>query len=179
MRSLSVSALALVLVICRVSAAAAGVFNPETFTLANGMQVVVIPNHRAPIVVHMVWYRVGAADDPPGKSGIAHFFEHLMFKGTRTVPPGEFSKIVARNGGNDNAFTSHDYTAYYQKVARDKLELVMRLEADRMRNLVLPDAEVLPDRSRNAVRAPTTIRRRSFTNRPAPRSTSSTPTATR
>lgn len=126
--------------------AAAAVFNPETFTLANGMQVVVIPNHRAPIVVHMVWYRVGAADDPPGKSGIAHFFEHLMFKGTKSVPPGQFSRIVARNGGNDNAFTAHDYTAYYQKVARDKLELVMRLEADRMTNLVLTDAEVLPER---------------------------------
>jgi len=126
--------------------AAAAVFNPETFTLANGMQVVVIPNHRAPIIIHMVWYRVGAADDPPGKSGIAHFFEHLMFKGTRSVPPGEFSKIVARNGGNDNAFTTNDYTAYFQKVARDKLELVMRLESDRMTNLVLTDKEVLPER---------------------------------
>jgi zinc protease len=128
-------------VICVVAAAAmlvagggvprAAVFNPESFTLANGMQVVVIPNHRAPIVAHMVWYKVGAADEPEGKSGIAHFLEHLMFKGTETVPPGEFSKIVARNGGTDNAFTSHDYTAYFQRVARDKLELVMKLEADR------------------------------------------------
>ena len=146
MRFLSICALAVVVVVFRFSAAAAGVFNPETFSLANGMQVVVIPNHRAPIIVHMVWYRVGAADDPPGKSGIAHFFEHLMFKGTRTVPPGEFSKIVARNGGNDNAFTSHEYTANHQNVPRDNLQLVMRLEADRMRNLVLTDAEVLPER---------------------------------
>ncbi|MEE8444958.1 MAG: insulinase family protein, partial [Alphaproteobacteria bacterium] len=81
--------------------AAAAVFNPQSFTLANGMQVVVVTNRRAPVVAHMVWYRVGAADDPAGRSGIAHFLEHLMFKGTDTVPPGEFSKIVARNGGND------------------------------------------------------------------------------
>lgn len=146
MRFISVILCAVFVLLGRAPGAAAAVFNPETFTLANGMQVVVVPNHRAPIVVHMVWYRVGAADDPSGKSGIAHFFEHLMFKGTKTVPPGEFSKIVARNGGNDNAFTTHDYTAYYQKVARDKLELVMRLEADRMSNLVLTDKEVLPER---------------------------------
>jgi zinc protease len=126
--------------------ARAAVFNPETFMLPNGMQVVVIPNRRAPIVIHMVWYKVGAADEPRGKSGIAHFLEHLMFKGTKTVPPGEFSKIVARNGGQDNAFTTQDYTAYFQKVARDKLELVMRLESDRMRNLVLTDKVVLPER---------------------------------
>ena len=124
----------------------AAVFNPETFTLANGMQVVVVPNHRAPVVVHMVWYRAGAADDPPGKSGIAHFLEHLMFKGTPTVPEGEFSQIVARNGGNQNAFTSYDYTGYFQKVARDRLAIVMELEADRMVNLVLDDAAVLPER---------------------------------
>lgn len=124
----------------------AAVFNPQTFTLANGMQVVVVPNRRAPVVVHMVWYRVGAADEPAGKSGIAHFLEHLMFKGTKTIPPGEFSKIVARNGGRDNAFTSQDFTAYFQNVARDKLELVMKMEADRMRNLVLTDKEVLPER---------------------------------
>jgi len=127
-------------------AASAAVFNPETFMLANGMQVVVVTSRRAPIVSHMVWYKVGAADDPVGKSGIAHFLEHLMFKGTKTIPPGQFSKIVARNGGNDNAFTTHDYTAYFQRVARDKLDLVMRMEADRMTNLVLTDAEVLPER---------------------------------
>ena len=86
---------------------------PETFTLDNGLQVVVLPDHRAPVVTHMVWYRVGAADEPPGKSGIAHFLEHLMFKGTDKIAPGEFSKIVARMGGQDNAFTSQDYTAYW------------------------------------------------------------------
>ncbi len=128
------------------SSAPAGVFNPETFTLDNGMQVVVVPNHRAPVVVHMVWYKVGSADDPAGRSGIAHFLEHLMFKGTPTVPDGEFSKIVARNGGNQNAFTSRDYTGYFQKVAKDRLELVMGLEADRMVNLVLDDSVVLPER---------------------------------
>ena len=124
----------------------AGLFNPEKFTLENGMRVVVIPDHRAPVVTHMVWYMVGAADDPPGKSGIAHFLEHLMFKGTAQVPPGEFSKIVARNGGRDNAFTSQDYTGYVQSVAADKLELVMRLEADRAANLVLTEAVVDPER---------------------------------
>ncbi len=126
--------------------ARAGLFNPETATLDNGMRIVVIPDHRVPVITHMVWYKVGAADDPPGKSGIAHFFEHLMFKGTETVPPGEFSKIVARNGGRDNAFTSHDYTAYFQNVAADRIELVMRLEADRMHNLTLSAAEVDPER---------------------------------
>ncbi len=112
-------------------------WSPETFALDNGMQVVVLPDHRVPVVTHMVWYRVGAADEPAGKSGIAHFLEHLMFKGTRNIPPGELSKIVARNGGQDNAFTSHDYTAYFQRVALDRLPIVMELEADRMTNLVL------------------------------------------
>jgi zinc protease len=119
---------------------------PETFELSNGMQVVVIPDRRAPVVTHMVWYRVGAADEPEGMSGVAHFLEHLMFKGTETIPPGEMSKIVARNGGQDNAFTSSDFTAYFQRVAIDRLPLVMEMEADRMSNLVLSDAEVLPER---------------------------------
>ena len=126
--------------------ARAVVFDPETFTLENGMQVVVVTNRRAPVVVHMVWYRVGSADDPAGRSGLAHFLEHLMFKGTKTLGPGEFSKIISRNGGNENAFTSYDYTGYYQKVARDRLELVMTHEADRMVNLVLTDEIVLPER---------------------------------
>ena len=123
-------------------------FGPKvaTATLDNGMQVVVIPDHRAPVVTHMVWYRVGAADETPRKSGIAHFLEHLMFKGTKDIKPGEFSKIISRNGGNDNAFTSLDYTAYFQRVAKDRLPLVMKLEADRMTNLVLTDKEVLPER---------------------------------
>ncbi|WP_372398420.1 pitrilysin family protein [Azospirillum sp. HJ39] len=127
-------------------AAEKGVFFPESFTLANGMQVVVIPNHRVPVVTHMVWYKVGAADEDRGQSGIAHFLEHLMFKGTDVIPPGEFSRIVAKNGGRDNAFTSYDYTAYYQNVARDRLEMVMRMEADRMANLKLTDAVVYPER---------------------------------
>lgn len=123
-----------------------GVFFPETFTLSNGMQVVVITNRRVPVVTHMVWYRAGAADEPRGTSGIAHFLEHLMFKGTEKLAPGAFSRIVAKNGGRDNAFTSWDYTAYYQNVARDRLELVMSMEADRMANLRLTDEVVLPER---------------------------------
>ena len=126
--------------------AAAQVFNPETFTLSNGLQVVVISNHRSPIITHMVWYKTGAADEVWGKSGIAHFLEHLMFRGTREIPPGEFSKIVARNGGRDNAFTSYDYTGYFQNVSRDRLELVMKMEADRMTGLALTDAVVDPER---------------------------------
>lgn len=125
----------------------AQVFNPETFTLANGMQVVVISNHRVPVISHMVWYKVGSADEIEGKTGLAHLTEHLMFKGTPSVPAGEFSKIVARNGGRDNAFTSSDYTAYFQNVARDRLELVMKMEADRMVNLTLDDDNVKTERA--------------------------------
>ena len=116
------------------------------FRLANGMEVVVIEDHRAPVVTHMVWYRVGAADEPWGRSGIAHFFEHLMFKATGAIDDGAFSKIVAANGGSDNAFTSYDYTAYYQRIAADRLGLVMGMEADRMRNLVLTDAVIATER---------------------------------
>ena len=122
------------------------VFNPETFTLKNGMEVVVVNNPRVPVVTHMVWYRVGSADEGPGESGIAHFLEHLMFKGTKKREPGEFSEIVARNGGHENAFTSYDYTAYFQTIAVDKLETVMELEADRMTNLVITPKEVEPER---------------------------------
>ncbi|MGV6811263.1 MAG: M16 family metallopeptidase [Brevirhabdus sp.] len=120
--------------------------NVTTFELDNGMQAVVIEDHRAPVVVHMVWYRVGAADEPPGKSGIAHFLEHLMFKGTDTLAQGEFSKIVAANGGSDNAFTSQDYTAYFQRVAADRLDLMMQMEADRMRNLAFTEEDALTER---------------------------------
>jgi len=107
------------------------------FTLDNGMEVVVIEDHRAPLVVHMVWYRAGAADEPPGRSGIAHFLEHLMFKGTDDLDPGEFSATVAAQGGRDNAFTSYDYTAYFQRVAADRLGLMMEMEAERMTDLAL------------------------------------------
>jgi zinc protease len=116
------------------------------FTLANGMHVVVVPDHRAPVVTHMVWYRVGASDEPPGTSGIAHFLEHLMFKSTDKIPMGEFSKIVSRLGGQDNAFTSHDATAYFQRIAKDRLGTVMEMEADRMVNLKLTEKEVLTER---------------------------------
>lgn len=125
---------------------AGGLYNPQQFTLNNGMQVVVIPDHRAPVVVHMVWYRVGSADEVPGKSGLAHFLEHLMFKGTEKIPPGQFSKIVAANGGRDNAFTSYDYTAYFQVIARNKLDMVMEMEAERMTGLQLDDQDVLTER---------------------------------
>ena len=117
------------------------------FTLANGMEVVVVPDNRAPVVTHMVWYRVGAADEPAGVSGIAHFLEHLMFKSTDKIPMGEFSKIVSRLGGQDNAFTGHDATAYFQRVSADRLETVMGMEADRMVNLRLTEKEVVTERN--------------------------------
>ncbi len=120
--------------------------NAVSFTLANGLQVVVIPDHRAPVVTHMVWYKAGAADDPPGKSGIAHFLEHLMFKGTKAHPEGEFSARVAAVGGDGNAFTTEDYTAYHQTVAKQHLKLMMAYEADRMANLQITDAALLPER---------------------------------
>ncbi len=120
----------------------AKMFSPTTYTLDNGLQVVVVENHRSAIVTQMVWYRVGSADEPLGKSGIAHFLEHLMFKGTHTIAVVQFSKIIARVGGRDNAFTSTDYTAYYQNLASDQLDLAMKLESDRMRNLVLDEHNV-------------------------------------
>jgi zinc protease len=115
------------------------------FTLANGLELVVIPSSRAPVVTHMIWYKVGAADEPPGKSGIAHFLEHLMFKGTRKYPAGKFSAAVAAMGGQENAFTSQDYTGYFQRVQREKLGEVMEFEADRMTGLVLTDDAVRPE----------------------------------
>lgn len=118
-----------------------------SFTLSNGMQVVVIPDHRAPIVTHMVWYKVGGADEPRGVSGIAHFLEHLMFKRTKNLAEGEFSRIVANNGGQHNAFTNYDYTGYYQNVAVDRLELMMKLESDRMANLDLNPKDIEAERN--------------------------------
>lgn len=115
------------------------------FKLDNGLQVVVLPNHRAPVVTQMIWYRVGSADEPQGKAGIAHFLEHLMFKGTPRHPAGEFSHLVRVNGGEENAFTTQDYTAYFQRIAKDRLAMVMELESDRMQNLVLNDETVLPE----------------------------------
>lgn len=116
------------------------------FQLDNGMDVVVIEDHRAPVVVHMVWYRVGSADEPPGKSGIAHFLEHLMFKATDELASGELSDTVNRNGGSDNAFTSFDYTAYFQRISSDRLGLVMEMEASRMDGLALVEDDIGPER---------------------------------
>src|SRR5690606_20210110 len=116
------------------------------FLLDNGMQVVVIPDHRAPIVTHMVWYKVGSADEPPGKSGIAHFFEHLMFKATSNHEAGEFDAAIAAIGGSNNAFTSYDYTAYYETVTPEALGQMMAFEADRMRNLIISDEVVATER---------------------------------
>jgi zinc protease len=144
--SLSALLLAFVFLFTLNGAQARELPRPETFTLRNGLQVVVITDRRAPVVTHMLWYRVGAADEPRGSSGIAHFFEHLMFKGTRNIAPGEFSRTVARNGGDDNAFTAQDYTAYYERIARDRLELVMSMEADRMRNLRFSDETFASER---------------------------------
>jgi zinc protease len=119
----------------------------STFNLANGMQVVVIPDHRVPVVTHMVWYRAGAADDPWGTSGIAHFLEHLMFKSTKKMKSGEFTRIITGLGGRDNAQTNHDTTFYFQRVAKQHLRTVMALEADRMVDLRLVEEEVLSERS--------------------------------
>ena len=119
---------------------------PATFTLGNGLQVLVIPDHRTPVVTQMIWYKVGSADETPGKSGLAHFLEHLMFKGTSKHPPGEFSQTVLRIGGNENAFTSTDYTGYFQRVPREQLGKMMEFEADRMTGLILKDENVLPER---------------------------------
>jgi zinc protease len=119
---------------------------PATFTLGNGLQVLVIPDHRTPVVTQMIWYKVGSADETPGKSGLAHFLEHLMFKGTSKHPAGEFSETVLRVGGNENAFTSTDYTGYFQRVPREQLASMMEFEADRMTGLILKDENVLPER---------------------------------
>jgi zinc protease len=112
------------------------------FTVSNGLEVVVIPDHRVPVATHMVWYKVGSADETPGKSGLAHFLEHLMFKGTAKNPEGRFSQVVATIGGQENAFTAADYTGYFQRVPRDQLKTMMALEADRMTGLVLTDEAV-------------------------------------
>src|SRR5215471_5217233 len=130
--------------ICATASAYAGA-EISHFTLANGLQVVVVPDHRAPVVTHMIWYRVGAADETPGKSGLAHFLEHLMFKGTEKNPGDSFSQNVAEIGGQENAFTSSDYTGFFQRVPREHLKEMMALEADRMTGLVLTDDVVKPE----------------------------------
>ncbi len=129
-------------------AALIGEFGPDisSFTLDNGLDVVVIPDHRVPVVTHMIWYRNGSADDPIGHSGIAHFLEHLMFKGTAKHPEGAFSKVVSALGGQENAFTSYDYTAYFQRIASEHLETMMEFESDRMANLLLEESVIAPER---------------------------------
>ncbi|MGJ8615827.1 MAG: M16 family metallopeptidase [Sulfitobacter sp.] len=116
------------------------------FTLNNGMEVVVVEDHRAPVVQQMVWYRAGSADEPKGSSGVAHFLEHLLFKATDKLEAGEFSATVSANGGTDNAFTSYDYTAYHQRVAADRLELMMSMESDRMKNIRLTPENIETER---------------------------------
>ncbi|HEY6254559.1 MAG TPA: pitrilysin family protein [Xanthobacteraceae bacterium] len=136
--------LGLIVALCPRPAAAGGL-DVAHFTLGNGLEVVVIPDHRTPVVTHMVWYKVGAADETPGKSGLAHFLEHLMFKGTNKNPLGRFSQTVSTLGGHENAFTTSDYTAYYQRTPRDRLRTLMEFEADRMTGLVLTDEVVRPE----------------------------------
>jgi zinc protease len=128
------------------TAAIAGEELVSSFELNNGMQIVVVEDHRAPVVQHMVWYRAGSADEPKGQSGVAHYLEHLLFKATDTLESGELSSTVAANGGKDNAFTSHDYTAYYQRIASDRLELMMRMESDRMVNIRLTERDIVTER---------------------------------
>jgi zinc protease len=141
----TVAGLAIAATLLTNSADAATPANVAHFKLANGLELVVLPDRRAPVVTHMVWYRVGAADEPVGKSGIAHFLEHLMFKGTDKNPAGRFSQAVAAIGGQENAFTSLDYTAYFQRVSREHLKTLMEFEADRMTGLKLTDAAVAPE----------------------------------
>jgi zinc protease len=144
----AVAALALAFQAGAAAAEGAQAAGPEVahFTLANGLEVVVIPDHRTPVVTHMAWYKVGSADETPGKSGLAHFLEHLMFKGTAKNPAGRFSQWLATIGGQENAFTTSDYTGYFQRIAKEYLPTVMEFEADRMTGLVLTDENVLPER---------------------------------
>lgn len=142
MPKLLVLKLAFILFVLSASNPRAEVFSPVRFKLDNGLDVVVISNHRSPVVMQMLWYKVGSIDEPLGKSGIAHLLEHLMFKGTAKHPNGEFSKMVAKNGGNENAFTSFDYTGYHQTVASDRLEMIMELESDRMTGLILSEKDI-------------------------------------
>src|SRR3974377_1999787 len=118
----------------------------KEFTLANGLQVIVVPDHRAPVVTHYVWYRVGSADEAAGASGVATFLEHLLFHATDKIASGAFSKVIAKLGGQDNAFTNYDVTGYYQRIAKDRLKTVMEMEADRMVNLRLTEREVATER---------------------------------
>src|ERR1700721_4395443 len=143
--ALAVVLLLLLAALCPRAGAASGL-DVSHFPLGNGLEVVVIPDHRTPVVTHMIWYKVGSADETAGKSGLAHFLEHLMFKGTAKTPEGWFSQTLATIGGQENAFTTSDYTAFFQRIAKEYLPTVMDFEADRMTGLVLTDANVLPER---------------------------------
>lgn len=127
------------------NAVQAQVFHPQTFTLANGLRVVVVKNALSPAITQMVWYKVGSADEARGHSGLAHYLEHLMFRGTAAIPPGAFSRLIAEQGGSDNAFTSYDFTAYHETVASDRLAMAMQMEADRMHNLAIMPATASPE----------------------------------
>jgi len=114
--------------------------------LPNGLKIILLENHKAPLVTFQVWYRVGSRNETPGKTGLSHMLEHMMFKGTKKVGPEMFSRIIQENGGNNNAFTSHDYTAYYENLRSDRVQVAMDLEADRMRNLVLRGTDFRTER---------------------------------
>ena len=122
-----------------------GASEAQEKTLSNGLKVIVKEDHRAPVVVSQVWYKAGSMDETNGTTGVAHVLEHMMFKGTKAVPQGEFSKRIAAAGGRENAFTNRDHTAYFQTLEKSKLELALKLEADRMQNLVLLDAEFIKE----------------------------------
>jgi zinc protease len=127
--------------------ASAQTFGAQEATLENGLRIVVIPNHRAPVISHMIWYQVGGADEAPGVSGMAHYLEHLMFKGTETMAPGEYSKTIKSLGGQDNAFTSRDFTAYFASLSKDHLEKIMTMEADRMINIAPPTEHYISEKA--------------------------------
>ena len=149
--------LALALALFLSGGAEAAVFNPKTLTLSNGLQVVVVENHMAPVVTHMMWIKAGAADEPHCVSGIAHYLEHMMFKGTAKIPDGEYSKRIAQVGGTENAFTAWDYTAYFATVSKANLPMVMEMEADRLthlqitKELATPELAVVLDERRQRV----------------------------
>ncbi len=140
--------LALLALLCLipVSVCASETLNASHFTLKNGLEVVVLPQHRLPIVTHMLWFKAGAADEPPGKSGIAHYLEHMMFKGTKKLKEGEYSDTIERLGGEHNAFTSQDFTGYYVSIAREHLPKIMELEAERLLYLAPSEEAFLKER---------------------------------
>lgn len=137
----------LIFFLLAVPCASAGLTDQVTETvLPNGLKVILLENHKAPLVTFQVWYRVGSSNEIPGKTGLSHMLEHMMFKGTKKVGPEMFSRIIQENGGNNNAFTSHDYTAYYENLRSDRVQAAIDLEADRMRNLVLREKDFRTER---------------------------------